>query len=141
MLGSAPIIDPLGDLHATIEAKRVSGTEASFYGLMFQYDQHASDGGFFLISDAAGFAVFALKGGEGEILVSRSETPAIRPGEMNRLTVVAEGSHYIFLVNDQVVSEVDYAELARGVVGTAVQFNEAGYSAVVEFDNFELRAP
>ena len=141
VLGSAPITDPLGDFYATIEARRISGTESSFFGLMFQYDQHATDGGFFLISDTGDFAVLAIEGGQSAIMVSRRKAPAIRPGEVNRLTVISEGSHYIFLVNDQIVGETDYTELAGGMVGTAIQFNEAGYSGVFEFDNFELRAP
>jgi hypothetical protein len=60
---------------------------------------------------------------------------------MNRLTFISEGSHYIFLVNDQIVGEADHAGLPAGYVGTAVQFNEAGYSGVFEFDSYGLRAP
>ena len=73
--------------------------------------------------------------------IKRTEASAIRPGEVNRLTVISEGSHYTFLVNDEVVGEADYSGLASGRVGLAIELSEAGDSAVYEFDNFELRAP
>ena len=86
---SPPMIDPLYDFYATVEARRISGTESNFYRLAFQLDQQVTHAGFFLISDTGEFAVSALEDGETATLVGRTESPAIRRGEMNRLTVVS----------------------------------------------------
>ena len=74
-------------------------------------------------------------------MIDWTETTTIRPGETNRLTVLAEGSHYTFYINDQYVGEADEDRLSQGEAGVAIELREAGDAAVFEFDNFEVRAP
>jgi len=69
------------------------------------------------------------------------EAAAIRPGGTNRLTVLAEGSHFAFYINEQYVGEADDDRLSRGQLGLAIELADAGDTAVFEFDNFEMRAP
>jgi hypothetical protein len=133
--------DAVYDFYVTVEAIRASGIAGSYYAVVFHADESGDNLGTLLVSDAGYFIVSALHSGEWNTLVRRTEASAIRPAEVNRLTVISEGSHYTFLINDEVVGEVDYSGLTSGRVGLAVQLNEAGDSAVYEFDNFELRAP
>lgn len=65
----------------------------------------------------------------------------MRPGAVNRLTVIEQGSHLTFFVNGQYVVETDDTRLNDGVMGPAVELVHAGDEAVFEFDNFEVRAP
>ncbi len=71
------------------------------------------------------------------------------PGEVNRITVVASVSHFMFLttgnrytffVNDQYVGHEDNT-IKYGDTGPAVELAKAGDAAAFEFDNFEVRAP
>ena len=53
----------------------------------------------------------------------------------------SEGTHFIFFINDQFVAELDDPRLSAGTAGLAIELANAGDEAVVEFDNFQLRAP
>jgi hypothetical protein len=97
--------------------------------------------GAFLVSDAGYFTVVAVEDGQSQVLVESKHSASIRSGEMNRLTAMAEGSHYLFLVNDEVVAELEYGGLGSGASAVAMMLLGSGRSAVFEFDNFELRAP
>ncbi len=66
---------------------------------------------------------------------------AIRPGQVNHLTVVAQGAHLSFFVNGQLVAQHDDSGLKSGSVGPVVELFHSGDHAVFEFDNFEVRAP
>ena len=125
-----------------MEARRVSGATNGRYGLVFQYDEPDSRGVLLISDEGAGsFSAWAVHAGEWTTLIEWTKSQAIRPGEVNRLTVISEGSHYIFLVNDQIVGEADYGQLTSGIACLTIGLHEAEDSAVFEFDNFELRAP
>lgn len=64
---------------------------------------------------------------------------AIRSKGFNRLSVIAQGDTFRLFINDQYLAEVRDSTLGSGEVGLAVGFSDAGQSAVVDFDNFELR--
>ena len=138
---SSPSGAPVYDFYVTVEVKRASGVASSHYGLAFHIDEGGDNLGTFLVSDAGSFFVSAMHVDGWKTQIKRTEASAIRPGEVNRLTVISEGSHYTFLVNDEVVGEADYSGLTSGRVGVAIELSEAGDSAIYEFDNFELRAP
>ena len=70
-----------------------------------------------------------------------AESAALHPGEVNKLSVLAEGTHYRFFINDQPVGEMTDDQWKTGYVTVFIQLCKAGDSAVIEFDNMELRAP
>jgi len=55
--------------------------------------------------------------------------------------VIAEGSQYSFFVNDQLVGEVIDDEWTAGSIKLFIQLCEPDDSAVIEFDNMEVRVP
>jgi hypothetical protein len=58
---------------------------------------------------------------------------------VNRLTVVGEGSKFVFFINEVFVGAVVDERLTEGAIGVAIGLSNPGDKAVFEFDNFELR--
>jgi hypothetical protein len=128
----------MSDFYLTVEARRVSGSEDGRYGLVFRsVDGHCY---LFEIVDYQYFRLRLWYEDEWTLLSDWTGTSAIRPGQVNRLTVIAKGTHFTFYVNDQHVGETDDGRLSSGRVGVAIALKADG-AAVFEFDNFEVRAP
>ncbi len=137
---SVPETSSLSDFYLTVQVRRVSGADDAQYGVIFSRADR-DNYGLFKIRDSQHFKFSLRHEGEWDTVIDWAETTAVRPGDTNRLTVVAEGSHLTFYVNDQFVGEADEERLSAGKIGLAIELAEAGDSAVFEFDNFEIRAP
>jgi hypothetical protein len=59
---------------------------------------------------------------------------------VNRITVIAQGSHLACFVNGQPIAQHDDGELKGGSVGPAAELFHSGDHAVFEFGNFEVCA-
>lgn len=134
---AVPKVAPVSDFYLIVDAKRVSGTPSSLYGLLFR---RLDRNNFYLfqISDDQYFTVELLDQNEWATLIDRTRTSAIHPGEVNQLAVRGEGSHFEFFINGEFVGEADDSEFSSGIVGLVIGFPHAGDTAVFEFDNFEL---
>ena len=132
-------IKNLSDFYLAVDIQHISGpmTSAS-YGVVFRVD----DDDYYLFEIAGGnFCTASLQiGDEWITLIDWTHMNIIKTREVNRLAVVANGSHFLFFINDQYVGEVEDSRLATGRVGLSTGLWE-GDEAVFEFDNFELRAP
>jgi hypothetical protein len=53
--------------------------------------------------------------------------------------VIAHGSHFIFLINGQVVQELDDDHFSRGLVGLAIEGYAPGGKIVYDFIDITLR--
>jgi hypothetical protein len=135
-----PDIASVSDFYLTAEARRVSGVEDGQYGVILRRADR-DNYGLFKIEDSQYFKFSVRYEGEWETVIDWTEASAIRPGEVNRLTVIAEGSHFTFYINDEYVGEADDDRLTRGQSGLAIELLDAGDAATFEFDNFEVRAP
>ena len=60
--------------------------------------------------------------------------PSIQPSDWNRLEVLVNGSHFTFLINNQVVFETNDDRQPTGGVALMIEAEEAG--AKILFDNF-----
>ena len=137
---SIPDVAPVSDFYLTVEARRISGVEDAQYGVLFRRAD-SDNYGLFKIEDSQYFKFSVRHEGEWTHVIDWTEASAIRPGGTNRLTVLAEGSHFTFYINEQYVGEADDDRLSRGQPGLAIELADAGDTAVFEFDNFEIRAP
>jgi hypothetical protein len=133
-----PSTRSLSDLYLAVRGRVVSGPGTARYGLIFRVDAATGNDYFFSIADDGTLQVDLYQGGWTSILATKSS--AIRPGQANQLAVVAQGSHFVFYVNDQQVGVIDNSQFGAGAAGVAFQLG-AGTQAVFDFDNFELRAP
>jgi hypothetical protein len=137
---AVPDVSSVFDFYLTVDTRRTGGNKDAQYGVIFR----KADGdnyGLFKIKDSQHFKLSLRHEGEWDTVIDWTEATAIRPGDPNRLTVLAEGSHYTFYINDQYVGEADDDRLSRGQAGLAVELLDAGDTATFEFDNFEVRAP
>lgn len=135
---ASPSIGAVEDFYLTAEAQQLSGAADAEYGLLFR---KVSDDDLYLFSISGGrFGVFALRNGEWSTMEDWTDSPAIRPAAVNRLTIRVRGTRTAFFINEQRVAETSAIVPVRGDVGLATEL-EAGTEAVFEFDNFELRTP
>jgi len=137
---SIPDGPSVSDFHLTVSARRISGVADGQYGLIFRRADR-DNYGLFKIEDSQYFKFSARHDGEWDTVIDWTETSAIRPVGANRLTVIAEGSHFTFYVNDEFIGEADDDRLSPGETGVAIELLDAGDAAIFEFDDFELRAP
>ncbi len=135
-----PDLIEVDDFYMTTEARQVNGVETAQYGVIFRRVD-SDNYGLFKIEDSQYFKFSIRHEGEWYTIIDWTKTSAIRPGEWNRLTVLGEGDHFTFYINDQYVDETDESRLSRGQVGIALELLDEGDTALFEFDNFELRAP
>lgn len=120
---------------------RPKGQGDSNAGLLFR----ASDLGRYLFSvrNDGAFRVSSIQSEPANWidLIPWTQTPAIRKGEDNRLTVSARGNQYNFFINGQFAASIDSNQWPDGHPGIHL-FTAPGEKAmIVEFDNLELRTP
>ena len=135
-----PDIKSLGDFYLSTEVRKISGPVDCSYGVVFRVKD---DNNFyeFGISDTQYFSIYRKFRGNWETLVNWRYSAAIQPDEVNRLAIVAQGGHFVFWINDQLVTEVDDNHIASGRNGLTMTLFNPGDQAVFEFDNFEVREP
>lgn len=137
---SIPDTDELSDLYLAVDARLIDGVSDAQYGLIFRRDEN-KDYYLFLVGDDGYYEFVRVSGGDWTTLVDWTESIAIKPGEVNRLEVVVQGSQFTFYINGGYVDEFSDDQLASGKPALVLGLKEAGDTSVVEFDNFELRAP
>jgi len=128
------------DFYVSVEIHRISGsTSSACYGLWFRGD--GSDYYFYEACDDQTYRVSLHSEQDGwEILLGFETSSAIKPDQTNKLAVLAEGSHFEFYINDQLVNTLDNNRWSSGRVGIMIEMTE-GDTATFEFDNFVLRNP
>ncbi len=135
----SPDLDAVSDFHLSTEIQRTSGSDQSDYGLVFRED---TDGNLYYFGiDDENFFVLLNYDGAWSDMIATTRSSAILSGQANRLTVIAEGSHFVFFINDQYVAELTDDHIQTGTTALAAELYDADLQATFEFDNFELRAP
>jgi uncharacterized caspase-like protein len=133
---------PDGDFYVSVDTQQLEGAAICGYGLLLR-DNPAGVYQFGLANHDQQFSVFAWSEvkGTSRPLVGPAESEAIHPGEVNRLSAIAAGSRYSFFVNDQLVGEMTDEEWTAGSIKLFIQLCAPDDSAVIEFDNLEVRVP
>jgi hypothetical protein len=130
---------PVADFSTSVTFDQLQGSNLAIAGIVFR----AGDDGFygFTVNQQGLFRFFLNY--KGQLTNSQSwQAPNLKlNAHNNKLAVSALGSHFIFFLNDQIVGEADDTRLASGWVGLAVGAPVSPQAAIIEFDNFELRAP
>jgi hypothetical protein len=129
----------VSDFYAAVDAKRYSGPEHVQYGLTFRMadpDNFYS----FVVSDEKKFEAYAQTKDHWYPLIGSSKSNAIRPGESNHIAVKCEGPKITFFINGEQVAELEDIRFRKGTVALTLAGEQAD-TGIMEFDNFELRAP
>ena len=137
----APNASPAADFIAAVEAQR-TGTGNGRVGLSFREDKN-SNYYYFGVSDTEQmYGVFLYYNKEWKTLIDNTKSTAIRTDQPNWIAVKAEGNHFSFYINNQLVNEVDDTQLSEaGWVGLTAEMFDKDASADFEFDNFRLGPP
>jgi len=128
------------DFYLAVDVIQTSGpTSDTDYGLTYREDTRNNF--YYFGVDNLGFRVSLSYGDEWLDVIDWTASNAIRTDGPNRLAVIAKGSHFIFLINDQVVGEADDDHLRAGTPGLAIQVHGTDQKITFQFDNFEMRKP
>jgi hypothetical protein len=133
-----PAIDPVSDFNLTVEINQPQDSQYSSHGIYFGY-QPSGDFYAFSITNLQYWSFVIYNNEEYIPIIDWKKTAAIRPKNVNKLKIVAEGSHFVFFVNDKYIGEADDTRLPMGEVGLGVTIEADEVS--FEFDNFDLRTP
>ena len=131
----------LSDFHLAVTAKHITGTKPeSSWGIVFRVkgNRHYY---FFHITDSQLFAISMVADDQWHQLVDWDRSRAIKPMGANRLEVIAQDSHFIFLINGELAGELDDDHYAEGWVGLGVESYRKGEKLVFDFLDFTLRGP
>ena len=131
--------DPLTDFYLSVEITQVNAPDSADYGVLFREDED-SNFYYFAISEQGLYAFYIYFEG-WDTLIDWTDTTLILPNSPNRITVIGEGSHFTFFINDQYLTEFTDDQIPEGLTSLAVELSDEGDQGVFEFDNFELRAP
>lgn len=130
----------LRDFYASVECSLVSGdASVSDCGLAFRI---LNDDNYyrFVVAEDQLVNITLTRKQEWLELLPWERSPLIRPGKMNQVAVLVEGTHYQFFINGQFVYELDDDQLAGGKAGVLADVwgkNKAEF----DFDNFHIYEP
>jgi len=136
---AGPNVVALADFRLSVDGKRVSGPAVSTYGIYFRRD--GDDMYVFQVNDQREYSVALYLKGTWVTLIDRTFSSSIQANSSNRLTVVGQGSHFSFYINNQYVDDVSDTRLGKGAAGLVVGMGDSTDEVVIDFDSFELRAP
>lgn len=131
----------VSDFHLTVNTKHILGSKTgSSWGVVFRVQDNLNYY-YFHMTDSRFFAVSVANDGQWLHLVDWTRTDAIKPNGVNQLEVIAREEHFIFLINGQIVSEINDDHYSQGVIGIAIEGYVQGEKIVFDFLDFTLRAP
>jgi predicted RNA-binding Zn-ribbon protein involved in translation (DUF1610 family) len=130
----------VSDFHLIANAKHIAGSRAgSAWGVIFRVLDNQNYY-WFRMTDTRFFAVSVAEDGQWRDVVAWTRTEAIKPNGVNQLEVIAQETHFIFLINGQIVSEADEGHFHQGLVGLAIEGYVQDEKIVFDFLDFTLRA-
>jgi hypothetical protein len=130
----------VSDFHLIANSKHIAGTRAnSAWGVIFRV-QDNQNYYWFRMTDSKFFAVSVAEDGQWRDVVAWTKSETIKPNGVNQLEVIGRNTHFIFLINGQILSEVDDSHFNRGLVGLAIEGYTAGEKITFDFLDFTLRA-
>ena len=129
----------VSDFHLIANCKHILGSRAgSSWGLIFRIRDNRNYY-YFHMTDSQFFAVSVTTDGHWQNIVDWTRTDAIKPNGVNQLEVIGRESNFIFLINGQIVSEIDDDHYSEGVVGVAIEGYNSGEKITFDFLDFALR--
>ena len=131
---SFPTMPDQTDFYASVDLTPVNMPDDidADTGIVFRYNSTDQSWYYFSIND---------KGADWSTLIHQTKSAAILPGKKNRVAVGAQGSQFIFLINDQMVDYFNNDYLKSGGIGVGLSLTEAGEKGTVEFANFTVQSP
>jgi hypothetical protein len=139
-MSETPKVKTPDNFYYTVDVLKVSGPSDADYGLVFRKDPTTGNAYYFGIDDQKNVLVSVLLTEKWTRLLSRYDSAAVQPGEVNHLGVVVQGPHFTFYVNDQYVGEVDDTHLSHGYAGVAMSVQNPEDTGEYVFSNYQVRS-
>lgn len=131
----------VSDFHLIVTCKHISGSRAgSAWGVIFRVQDNQNHY-WFRMTDTQFFAVSVQKDSQWLNIVDWTRTDRIKPNGVNQVEVIGRETHFIFLINGQMVKEVDEGHFSQGLVGLAIEGYTPGEKTAFDFMDIILRAP
>jgi hypothetical protein len=131
----------LSDFHLSVNCKHILGSTAgSSWGIIFRVQDNRNYY-YFHMTDTQFFAVSVAEDGQWQNVVDWTRTDSIKPKGVNQLEVIANEMNFIFLINGQIMSEIEDEHYSQGVVGVAIEGYNPGGKFTYDFLDFTLRGP
>lgn len=132
---------PVSDFHLLVNCKHIRGSKVgSGWGVVFRIqDNHNFY--WFRMTDNQFFSVSVTKDSQWLDIVDWTRTDTIKSNGVNQLEVTAYRTHFTFLINGQVISEVEDDHFSQGLVGLAIEGYTGGEETTFDFMDLILRAP
>ncbi len=131
-------IKSLDDFFLSLEVSLGDHTGSNDYGIIFRRDAQGNFYYFAIDSDHM-YSLFKYYAGGWTALIDRTPSSVIKKEEPNRLTIIAEGDHFILFINDHFVAGKHDDWIEKGTVALAIEIFEPDQEATFEFDNIVLR--
>jgi len=132
---------PVSDFHLIANCKHIQGRKGgSSWGVVFRIQDNGNYYHFHMTDDRY-FAVSVEQAGEWLKIAQWATTNTVKPYGVNQLEVIAHDKFFTFLINGQIVSELEDDRFREGLVGLSVEAYTAGESLTYDFLDITLRAP
>lgn len=128
------------DFFFTVEAEQIRGSNSANFGVVFRRAD-PNTYYYFGINNARQYTVVSVLNLKVTTLRGWTIHTSLNRGQTNRLSIEAVGSRMRFYANDQLLTEIRDSTIPSGRVCLLVGIANAGESATVEFDNYQLHAP
>jgi serine/threonine protein kinase len=128
------------DFYLTVDVERVQGPSDSGAGILYRMDDQNQFYIYRIIPSEQAFATIYQPQAPPTILIPRTISASIRRDNVNRLAIIARGTHFWFFINETYVADVEDASLAQGKINFVVRLPRAD-QAIYDFDNLEIRVP
>ncbi len=140
---TAVVTEKQSDQLTSVRVKPSDPTMDGSYGLVLRTKELMEGSRFYVfLLDPTGYVSFFLSAGdEWTPLIDWKESPGINPGDWNKLSVEASGSHFRLFLNDTLVGEADDATLRAGPSGVIIQTYNSSVSFDIQFDDFKILLP
>lgn len=131
-----PYMRDIENFTVAVDINQLSGPDTTRSGIVFRNSQDAYY--VFEISAHQQFGVWLWNQNQWTTLKELTTSDAIKPNQVNRLMVIAQGTHFDFFINNQAVAGLDDNHLTKGKIGLSVDLHTSGDQASIEFGNFTL---
>lgn len=131
---------PLTDFYLTVDAKLANGLFSDDFGVILRED---AEGNFYYfgVKNAREYAFLRFYNNHWVTLIDWTTSPDLLTSWFNKLTVVGQGSQFIFFINDQYTATFTDTKIAKGTTSLIVRVSRPESRLRLEFDNLLLSAP
>lgn len=130
---------PYSNFSMSADIQQMEGPESADYGLVFREDPKQNFY-YFGVNKQGQYFVLVFNN-EWITLKDWTNTDLIQFDKPNKLTVIAQGTHFLFFINGQFLTELTDDKISSGTLALAVELADADQHAVIQFDNVEIRVP